>query len=84
MIMRNSWFLSLALTLPFCGGTSASLVDDIVDAITHAVDCGSCHALLVPIKGLAELGDSAFSSTIIAVCKTLGVGNVCGTIKFEN
>ncbi|KAF9467960.1 sphingomyelin phosphodiesterase [Collybia nuda] len=68
----SSWKSFLALLLFFTCAT-CSLVDDIVDAIENAVDCGSCHALLVPLAGLALLGDSAFSSTITAVCKSLGV-----------
>lgn len=72
--MQIRWFSPLVAALCYTRGTSASLVDDIVNAITNAVDCGSCHALLVPLAGLALLGNTAFSDTIIAVCKTLGVG----------
>ena len=51
----------------------ANLADDIVDAIANAVSCTACHALLVPLAGVAELGDSAFSDTFIEVCKIVGV-----------
>ncbi|RDB27900.1 putative sphingomyelin phosphodiesterase asm-3 [Hypsizygus marmoreus] len=61
-----------------------SLIDDILDAIEKAVDCGSCHALLLPLGGLALLGDSAFSGTVTAICKVLKIqdDDVCeGIIK---
>lgn len=67
-------WLQLLFALLLCACTTrASLVDDIVDAIENAVSCSACHALLVPLAGVAELGDSAFSDTIIEVCKILGV-----------
>ncbi|KAF9449018.1 sphingomyelin phosphodiesterase [Macrolepiota fuliginosa MF-IS2] len=69
--MRVSWLFALALSLYHCGGTQASLADDIVEAINNAKDCNSCHELLVPLTGLAFAGDSAFSSTIIQVCKIM-------------
>ncbi|KAF5357090.1 hypothetical protein D9756_006561 [Leucocoprinus leucothites] len=78
----------LPLLVALCASNSvhASLVDDIVNAITHAVDCTSCHALLVPLKGLAVLGDSAFSSTFTAVCNALGgyVGLTSTDLKVED
>lgn len=69
-------FLPLVAAFCYIGGSTASLVDEIVNAITHAVDCVSCHALLFPLGALAELGDNAFSDTIIAVCKTLNVSQI--------
>jgi hypothetical protein len=54
-------------------GAAGSILDDILAAFKHAVDCGSCHALLVPLKALAELGDSAFVDTIVTLCKTVKV-----------
>ncbi|KAJ7255864.1 sphingomyelin phosphodiesterase [Mycena haematopus] len=45
--------------------------DDIINGLKQAVDCDSCQALLVPLKGLAELGDSTFVNTLIATCKAL-------------
>ncbi len=71
--MRVHWTLPLLATLAGFKGVNAGLIDDIVDAIVHAVDCDSCHALFVPLKGVAILGDSAFSATFVAVCKALGV-----------
>lgn len=73
MRFRSRWLLPLLATIHQGQVARASLVDDIVDAIVDAVDCPSCHALLVPLKGVALLGDGAFSSTIIAVCKVLNV-----------
>ncbi|PFH49603.1 hypothetical protein AMATHDRAFT_62842 [Amanita thiersii Skay4041] len=52
---------------------SAGLVDDIIDALEHAVDCASCHALLATLEVPALLGDTIFSDAFISVCKTLNV-----------
>jgi len=73
MIMRFWSSLLLCGVLHICQSVYGSLIDDIVNAITQAVDCGSCHALLVPLKGLAALGNSPFSNTMAAVCKLIGV-----------
>lgn len=70
--MRLWRALPLLVALHASNNVHASLVDDITDAITHAVDCASCHALLVSLKGLAALGNSAFSDTLAAVCKAMG------------
>ncbi|KXN83061.1 Sphingomyelin phosphodiesterase [Leucoagaricus sp. SymC.cos] len=64
--------LPLLLAFYTSNHVHASLVDDIVTALTQAVDCDSCHALLIPLKGLAALGNSAFSDTMAAVCKAIG------------
>ncbi|KAL9709442.1 hypothetical protein Ac2012v2_007177 [Leucoagaricus gongylophorus] len=75
--------LSLFVALHICESVYGSLIDDLVNAITQAVDCDSCHALLVPLKGLADLGNSAFSDSMAAVCKAIGAedGDVCdGTL----
>ena len=50
-----------------------NLVGDIIHALQSAVDCGGCHALLVPLQVLAHLGDKAFSDTLIGVCNALHV-----------
>jgi len=73
MIMRFWSSLLLCGVLHTCQSVYGSLIDDIVNAITQAVDCDSCHALLVPLKGLAALGNSPFSNTMAAVCKVIGV-----------
>ncbi|TFK73540.1 sphingomyelin phosphodiesterase [Pluteus cervinus] len=52
---------------------SAGLVDDIVNAIKNAATCASCHALLVPLKGLAALGDTPFTASLTAVCTSFGL-----------
>jgi hypothetical protein len=51
----------------------ASFVTTILDAIEHAVDCGSCHALVTVLQGLAILGDSVFSDVLVGVCKAVKV-----------
>lgn len=53
--------------------TSASLVDDILNALDEAVTCTACHALFVPLKALAELGDAAFVDAFTTVCMALKV-----------
>ncbi|KAJ7185414.1 sphingomyelin phosphodiesterase [Mycena filopes] len=45
------------------------LIDDLINGFKNAVDCASCHALLVPLKLLAELGDAAFVPALVAACK---------------
>ena len=65
--------LSLLVALHICKSVYGSLIDDLVNAITQAVDCDSCHALFVPLKGLAAIGNSAFSDSMAAVCKAIGV-----------
>lgn len=63
--------LSLPVILLLARTTEAGLVDDIVNALRNAATCGGCHALLVPLKLLAITGDSPFTKSITAVCKTL-------------
>ncbi|KAF4583315.1 hypothetical protein EYR38_002064 [Pleurotus pulmonarius] len=65
----TSWLLLLASVV------NAGLVDDIIDALKNAATCGSCHTLLVPLKGLAYLGDGAFTKAITAVCTTLNLSD---------
>ena len=59
--------------LCLCAFVHGSLVDDIVNAIENAASCATCHALLVPLEGVALLGDSAFTDTFVEVCEALGV-----------
>ena len=61
--------------LLFGSAAYASVVSDILKAVENAVDCGACHALLVLLDPIAHLGDSAFSSTLTAVCKVAKVSN---------
>ncbi|KAK7044498.1 Metallo-dependent phosphatase-like protein [Favolaschia claudopus] len=51
---------------------------DLVQGFKNAVDCDSCHALLVPLKALAELGDSTFVQTLSATCKILKLFGAIG------
>ncbi|KAF8066055.1 hypothetical protein FPV67DRAFT_1450641 [Lyophyllum atratum] len=55
----------LLAVLLFVCAAYGSLVDDIVNAIENAVDCGACHALLVPLQGLAVLGDSTSPTQLL-------------------
>ncbi|KIJ98756.1 hypothetical protein K443DRAFT_133333 [Laccaria amethystina LaAM-08-1] len=64
----------------------ATIVDDVLEAIKNAVSCTSCHALLVPLKSLAVLGDGPFEDTIIAICKATKLvdADVCeGVVKTQ-
>ncbi|KAJ7126231.1 hypothetical protein C8R44DRAFT_734117 [Mycena epipterygia] len=68
------FFLPVVLLLP---STSAFRfphpADVIINAFKNVVDCDSCHALLVPLKALAEGGDPVFVKTLILTCKILKV-----------
>ncbi|KAH6908591.1 hypothetical protein BKA70DRAFT_1427175 [Coprinopsis sp. MPI-PUGE-AT-0042] len=65
-------FQSLSLSVLLCvRAANADIIDDIVDAVTGAVTCAGCKALFVPLKGLAALGDSAFTGTLNAACLAL-------------
>ncbi|KAJ3546351.1 hypothetical protein NMY22_g2088 [Coprinellus aureogranulatus] len=65
--------LCIVVLLAVVSVTNASLADDIIDAITNAATCAGCHALFVPLKGLAALGDRPFTETFKVVCKALNV-----------
>lgn len=69
-LLLKGW---LVLTILCVGGTSASLLDDILEAFEQAVDCVSCHSLLVSLQALADLGDTLFSDTLITICQTVKV-----------
>lgn len=62
-----------AFLLCLCAFVCGSLVDEIVSAIENAATCATCHALLVPLEGVALLGNSAFTDTFVEVCEALGV-----------
>ncbi|KZP28597.1 sphingomyelin phosphodiesterase [Athelia psychrophila] len=68
MLLLRFWaFLFLVLS----SLTEASLIDEIIKAIEDAVDCTTCHALLIPLQVLAHLGDTAFVDTVTTICQTL-------------
>ena len=69
MLVLRPWLIPFLL----CSCVAGSLVDDVINALKDAVDCTSCHALLVSLQGIALLGDSAFVETITTVCTTLKV-----------
>ena len=80
MLAFHSWFFLLVLA----SCTAGSLLDEVLTAFEHAVDCGSCHALLVPLKALALLGDSTFVDTLVTVCQTLKVGTAASCPPLPN
>lgn len=46
--------------------------EDVLDAARNAStlkNCASCQALLLPLKRLAVLGDKAFVSSMVKICK---------------
>lgn len=64
--------LSFLLTsLVWASLANADLVDDIIDAIKNGATCAGCHSLLVPLRGVALLGDNTFSKLFVAICKGL-------------
>ncbi|KAF9530188.1 sphingomyelin phosphodiesterase [Crepidotus variabilis] len=73
-----TWLLTLSVAV------IASFVDDILQAIENAVDCGSCHTLLAALEPVVFLGDDVFVDVLVGVCKATKVedADVCeGTIK---
>ncbi|KAF8591358.1 sphingomyelin phosphodiesterase [Ramaria rubella] len=66
--------LSFGLGISFLGFvlfSKADLLDDILSSLRNAVDCESCHSLLIPLKTLANQGDNDFSETFTTICQTL-------------
>ncbi|KAF8205435.1 sphingomyelin phosphodiesterase [Mycena galopus ATCC 62051] len=66
MYLFFTWIL-----FPLAAALKLPHPDDIIDGLKNAVDCDSCKALLVPLKALAEHGDSTFVDTLIATCQVL-------------
>ncbi|KAL0565392.1 hypothetical protein V5O48_016629 [Marasmius crinis-equi] len=69
--MRPNARLLLLFALGLSSSSNASLIDDLIQAFERAVTCGGCHALLVPLKGLAALGDKPFGDALATICSTL-------------
>ncbi|KAJ7867767.1 sphingomyelin phosphodiesterase [Mycena olivaceomarginata] len=67
----HSFFKFPWILLPLASAFKHPHLDDLINGFKNAVDCDGCHALLVPLKALAELGDSAFVDTLVATCKVL-------------
>lgn len=65
-------FFSLLL-VSFTAVTTANLIEDVANGLKNAVDCDSCHLLLIPLQGLAHLGDQIFVDSVDTVCKTFKV-----------
>jgi sphingomyelin phosphodiesterase len=63
----------LLVLLLFCKCVVGSVVDDMIHAFQSAVDCAGCHSLLAVLQGVAILGDSVFSNTLVGICETLRV-----------
>ncbi|KAL0959864.1 hypothetical protein HGRIS_011537 [Hohenbuehelia grisea] len=75
-----------AFLLPLALATGSTLIDDVLAALNNAVDCTSCHALLVPLKALAHVGDTAFVDLFTETCIQSGAEDpdVCqGIISAE-
>ncbi|KIK55592.1 hypothetical protein GYMLUDRAFT_47807 [Collybiopsis luxurians FD-317 M1] len=78
--------MRLKLLNLFCGWVvvfpalvTALSVSDVLEIIESIVDCATCHAALIPLQGLALLGDDAFSDVLIGVCDVSGLedADVC-------
>lgn len=50
-----------------------NVVEDVLHGIKNAASCSACHGLMVTLKGIAELGDSALVDVVSAVCKATKV-----------
>src|SRR5260221_2136242 len=61
-----AWVLTVSVVID-------GFVDDIHKALEKAVDCPTCHGILAVLVPLAFLGDSAFSNTLITICKAAKV-----------
>lgn len=79
MFSAKSWLALLMFSTCVFGTSNTTLADDLVKSFEGAVDCSGCHALLLPLQFLAQLGDSVFTNTIIAICATLRVSAVFRT-----
>lgn len=66
---------SFTWVLMLSAAVYASFVDDILNTLEKAVDCPTCHGIFTVLEPLALLGDSVFSSTLIAVCKAAKVSS---------
>lgn len=65
MLLLSRLFLLFTIYL----SASATIVNDILNALKNAVDCTSCKALLTVLKGVAYLGDSTFSDALVTICR---------------
>ena len=54
-------------------GSESNLADDVISSFSTAVDCASCHSLLVTLKATAALGDAVLGRSLKALCKRLKV-----------
>ncbi|KAI0050799.1 sphingomyelin phosphodiesterase [Auriscalpium vulgare] len=71
---------SALLLLALAASARPSLLSDILTAFETAVDCASCHSVLLPpLQTAAHLGNDVFVSTLTTVCQTLklAVDDVC-------
>lgn len=71
-MLLPSFQILLFLFIPLVLG---NLVDDLLDALEQAVTCGGCHALLEPLKLLADFGDDAFVDAVTDICTLLNVSS---------
>lgn len=75
VVALSFWFGLLGLVAL----SNADLLDEILTALKNAVDCNSCHSLLVPLKVLAHMGNDAFSHTFTTICETQKVCISCSS-----
>ncbi|KAF5389569.1 hypothetical protein D9757_004127 [Collybiopsis confluens] len=79
LLQRVSALIFLPLLVVASNG---ALADDMLVALTSAVDCPSCHSLLVTLKATAVLGDKALSRSLKSLCRRLKLADsdVCNGI----
>ena len=68
-----SALLSLVVILLGASWVQRDLMYTLIAGLQNLSSCGSCLALLVPLKGLAKLGDDAFTEALVDICSGMGV-----------
>ncbi|EJD50479.1 sphingomyelin phosphodiesterase [Auricularia subglabra TFB-10046 SS5] len=71
---------TLILALGFAVATAqqqnaTELVNEIAAQLLKARTCDDCHALLVPVQQLAQLGDAPFSAGLVGICQAIGAAD---------
>lgn len=68
--LLRCWTLLVAAAAFSVFSCNASSVDDVLSALQNAVDCASCHAVVLPVlKGLAAIGNDAFVTVLTQICE---------------
>ncbi|KAF9078769.1 Metallo-dependent phosphatase-like protein [Rhodocollybia butyracea] len=65
-MLFNLW--SLIATLLLFSSQRANAQTNLTEVLESIVDCGACLLAIVPLQGLALLGDDIFSDAFVEVC----------------